>query len=365
MKKTLSLLLAVCLLMTAFSVNAFAVDSSQEANANLTKEYTAIFLGQLNRGDIDGDNKVTVEEASKILRIAAKLDDPQAGVNYDITGDGRVTTEDARRALRISSGLETGATNEEIFEYFKNELNTVKKSFPGFDKKTTKNTTDVRIAITGAPKVPVSLIPPKSIDINSNYEEIVSYYKRTEEAWKLVASDEDFDKMMGAAKDSYKNVETSKTVPAGSNTHYTQFPVMSKTYACKLDYEDIKGIKIVEKNGDFVITLTMNSYTYDEKNPYPATSYDSTERENLPYGKIFNLPTFNGGSTYVLEKIVLDKGTVVLTVNAETGVIKEVNYSYTYTTTVKITTDEEELDGIEMRTRDVSSYNENYVMLTQ
>ena len=59
MKKTLSLLLAVCLLMTAFSVNAFAADSSQEANANLTKEYTAIFLGQLNRGDIDGDNKVT------------------------------------------------------------------------------------------------------------------------------------------------------------------------------------------------------------------------------------------------------------------------------------------------------------------
>ena len=33
MRKTLSLLLAVCLFMTAFSVNAFAADSSQEANA--------------------------------------------------------------------------------------------------------------------------------------------------------------------------------------------------------------------------------------------------------------------------------------------------------------------------------------------
>ena len=359
MKKTLSLLLAVCLLMTAFSVNAFAADSSQEANANLTKEYTAIFLGQLNRGDIDGDNKVTVEEASKILRIAAKLDEPQAGVNYDITGDGRVTTEDARRALRISSGLEMGATNEEIFEYFKNELNTVKKSFPGFDKKTTAKTTDARISVTGAPSL---LLYP---DINANNEEIVSYYKRTEKTWKLVASNEEYNNMLDSAQEVYTPVETSKTVPAGSNTHYTQFPIMSKTYTCKLDYEDIKGIKIVEKNGDFVITLTMNSYTYDEKNPYPATSYDSTERENLPYGKIFNLPTFNSGGNYNLEKIVFDKGTVVLTVNAETGVIKDVNYSYTYTTTIKMNTDGEDTDGIEMRMKNVSSYNENYVMLTQ
>lgn len=77
MKKVLSLLLAVCLFVTAFSVNAFAADSSAEANANLTKEYTAIFLGQLNRGDLDGDNKVTVEEAKRYLRIAAKLDEPQ------------------------------------------------------------------------------------------------------------------------------------------------------------------------------------------------------------------------------------------------------------------------------------------------
>ena len=44
MKKALSLLLAVCLFITAFSVNAFAADSSQEANANLTKEYTEAFL---------------------------------------------------------------------------------------------------------------------------------------------------------------------------------------------------------------------------------------------------------------------------------------------------------------------------------
>lgn len=358
MKKTLSLLLAVCLLLTTFSVNAFAADSSEEANANLTKEYTEIFLSQLNRGDLDGDKKVTVEEAKKYLRIAAKLDEPEAGVNYDMTGDGRVTTEDARRALRIASGLELGATDEEVFNYFKNEINTVKVVFPGFNKTTTAKTTDARINVSGAPKI---LFYP---DINANNEEVVSYYKRTEETWKLAATEEEFNDMLKSAEAVYDPVETKKAVETGSKSHYTQFPVMSKTYTCKLDFSDIKSIEVEEKNGQFIITMSMDSFTYDEKNPYPATSYESAERESLPYGKIFNLPTFNNNN-YVLEKVVLDKGKVTLTVDAQTGEIENVDFFYRYTTTMQLVTDEsdESTEGIVMKMKNVSEYNENYVML--
>ncbi|MBQ6935021.1 MAG: hypothetical protein IJN49_00605, partial [Clostridia bacterium] len=323
MKKVLSLLLTVCLLMTAFSVNAFAADSSEEANANLTKEYTEIFSSQLNRGDLNGDNKVTVDEAKKFLRIAARLDEPEANVNYDLTGDGKVTTEDARRALRIASGLEMGATDEEIFNYFKNEINTVKITFPGFDRTVTSQCTDARIAVTGAPKIP--LYP----DINANYEEIRSYYKRTEKTWKLVASDEEYKAMLDDAESTYEPDVVTKTVDKGSKSHYTYFPVMSLSNTCRLDFEDIKDIKLdSSKDGKFIITMTMDKYTYDEKNPYPATTYEATERENLPYGKIFNLPTFNQNNQYEVEKVVLDEGKVILTVDSATGRVIDADFTY-------------------------------------
>ena len=359
MKRVLSISLAVCLFMTAFSFNVFAADSSAEANANLTKEYTEILLSQINRGDLDGDNKVTVEEASKYLRIAARLDEPQAGVNYDITGDGRITTEDARRALRIASGLEIGATDEEIFEYFTNELNSVKITFPGFNRTVTGICTDARISVSGAPKIP--FYP----DINANNEECVSYYKRTEKVWKLVASDEEYNNMLEEAKAVYEpNVKTKK-VETGSKSHYTYFPVMSLSNTCRLSFDEIKDVSLKSQNGKFIVTVTMGSYTYDEKNPYPATTYEDAERQSLPYGKIFNLPEFNDGSGYEIEKVVLDNGKVTLEVDSTTGEIINVDFFYRYTTTMEVVSSDAETSGMVMKMKNVVEYDENYAMLVQ
>lgn len=318
MKKVLSLLLAICLLVTAFSVNAFAADSSEEANANLTKEYTEIFLGQLNRGDLDGDNKVTVEEAKKYLRVAAKLDEPQTGVNYDLTGDGKVTTEDARRALRIASGLEMGATNEEIFEYFKNELNTVKLAFPGFERKTTSTCKSAKIAIKSE---------PESI-LDTSEVEFIDYIEGKKTMFILMGKKAEYEELYADALKKYEPVVSNRVVSTGSSSHYSYFPLAGRSNACYLNYEDIKSIEIKESNGQFIITLSMNNYTYDEKNPYPATAYEDEERLKLPYGKIFNIPQFNEAEEMDITKVVLDKGKVVLKVDSQTGKIDDVDYFY-------------------------------------
>ncbi len=318
MKKVLSLLLAVCLFVTAFSVNAFAVDSSDEANANLTKEYTEAFLAKFNRGDLNGDNKVTVEEAAKVLRIAAKLDEPEVGIDYDLNGDGKISTEDARRALRIASGLEIGATNEEIFEYFKNELNTVKLAQPGFERTTTSTCKSAKIAIKSNP---ASIMDTSEI-------EFIDYIEDQKATFIFLGKKAEYEELYANALKKYEPLVSSKTIDTGSSSHYSYFPVATRPYSCYLSYEDIKAVTIKENNSQFIITVTMNSYTYDEKNPYPATIYEDDERLKLPYGKVFNIPQFNEAEEMDIQKVVLDKGKVVLKVDSSTGKIDDVDYFY-------------------------------------
>lgn len=60
------------------------------------------------KGDVDGDGKVTAEDARKILRASAGLEQltGQAADSADMDGDGKITAADARQALRKSAGLE-------------------------------------------------------------------------------------------------------------------------------------------------------------------------------------------------------------------------------------------------------------------
>ena len=326
MKRLLTISLIFCLLLSATTVNAFAADTANSTGESLTQEYTDLFHKQLYRGDLDNNGKVTIDEAKQYLRIAAKLEDPQAGVDYDMTGDGKITTDDARRVLRIASGLETAATNEEIFEYFKKELNSVKKEFPGFERTTVSTCTSAKVTITDAPK---GLL----YDFNATNEEYVDYLKRNEKMLKM-ADEAEYNKMLAEAQAVYKPIEKTKTVAPGSTSHYSYFPVVRLTYACNLDFNEVKSITFKQDGGSYIITIKLGSYTYNEKNPYPATVYDDAERQKLPYGKIFNIPEFNDTSSYELKKVVLDKGEVILKVDAETGKILTVDYSYQCTSSV-------------------------------
>ena len=59
------------------------------------------------RGDMDGDGEITVADALKALRIAAKLADPtpEAVAIGDVDNDGEITVADALKILRVAAKL--------------------------------------------------------------------------------------------------------------------------------------------------------------------------------------------------------------------------------------------------------------------
>ncbi len=329
MKKLVSVLLATVLLLSAGSVNAFAAEDTgeQEDKNALTEGYTKAFLAKQTCGDVTEDGIVDITDARKALRVAAKIEAGEETVNYDVNKDGIVSVEDARYVLRVASGIEITVTKEDIFDYFTDEINSVKKTFPGFVRTTTTTCTSSKIKITGAPK---SLL----YDLNADNVEWIDYLKDNETILKLGGADE-YAEMIAEAEAIYEPVIKNKTIEEGNKQHYTYFPVASLANACRLSFDEVKNIDIKNVDGHFFITLTLGKYTYEGENPYPATSYEYTERQNIPYGKIFNLPEFNysDGATE-LQKVVLENGKVVIEMDAKSGEIMDVDYSFRCTSVV-------------------------------
>ena len=89
MKKQISVLLLVCILLGCFALNAAAYA----------------------KGDVSGDGEITAEDARLCLRKAVGLETYEAGSDEynacDVTGDNEVTAEDARLILRAAVGLES------------------------------------------------------------------------------------------------------------------------------------------------------------------------------------------------------------------------------------------------------------------
>ena len=355
MKKVFSLLVVVCLLVSVFSINVFA---AEEAVKNtLTKGYTETFNSQLYRGDVTGDSKLTIEDASEYLRVASKIKEPKANVDYDLTKDGKITTADARKALRIASGLESTATDEEIFQYFLNEINSVKNEKPGYLRTATGTCKAAKITITGAPL--------KSL--NATNMEYVDYLKKNKTMFVLAlgggdAGQAEYNKMIAEAQSVYEPQVNKKVIEAGSSQHYTYFPVQGLSPACSLKMEDIEDIVLNIVDSHYIITVTFKDYTYDESNPYPATSAEYKSRQQLPYGKIFNLPEFNDEDKYELNKVKLEDGKVTVKMNSTTGEIINVDYYFKYTADMTVINNSEE-DTAE--TKDMVTKMTNTVVLDE
>ena len=63
-------------------------------------------LKEIQLGDVNGDNKLTYEDALKILRYSINLEELKFVSLADINGDGNVNYSDALTILRRSIGLE-------------------------------------------------------------------------------------------------------------------------------------------------------------------------------------------------------------------------------------------------------------------
>ncbi|MBO4584252.1 MAG: dockerin type I repeat-containing protein, partial [Clostridia bacterium] len=62
---------------------------------------------EYKRGDMDGDNEITVADALRALRIAAKLVQPTDNdmLTGDVDKDGDITVADALKILRVAAKL--------------------------------------------------------------------------------------------------------------------------------------------------------------------------------------------------------------------------------------------------------------------
>ncbi len=360
MKKIIGIILSICVLLTAFSFNAFAADEvTAEDPHKETREYTEAFNKQLSKGDITGDSKVTTEDASEYLKVAAKLKAPKENVNYDYTGDGKVTTADARKALRVASGLEASVSDEEVFDYFLNEINTVKSTMPGFKRTATGTCKSAKISVSGAPLLLNSL--------NCKDKEYVDFIRDNEALLKDKENPEEYDKMLEEAKNLYNPQKESKVVPAANRVqHINSYPVSGLSVSCRLTFDDIESVSFKTEGNYYLITITLGDYKYDSKNPYPAAPSQQSERKDIPYGKVFNLLELSEADAKKLKQVDLKDGKVTLKIDSTTGEIINADYFFKITTVLEDVSTAEGVGGkvynIVMQTKMAYEFDEFFDM---
>lgn len=131
MKKIISVICAVVLLVSSVSVSAFAL-TKEEADETLAAQ-NAIFKEIISeRIDVNNSGKIEAADARLVLLCSAGLKNDGMNVaNADIDKDGRVTAIDARIFLRLAAQLEkvenyVSLSNEEKFSYFLAIINSIK-----------------------------------------------------------------------------------------------------------------------------------------------------------------------------------------------------------------------------------------------
>ena len=103
-KRTLSVIIAICLLMTFALTTAFAVGNTNSDDTKLSLD--AEEPGFLT-GDVDGDGVVTARDAVMIQKYLAGIttfDDIQKSV-ADTNGDGQINIFDVTRIQRFVAGM--------------------------------------------------------------------------------------------------------------------------------------------------------------------------------------------------------------------------------------------------------------------
>ena len=188
MKKDISIILAVVMIVSTFSISAFALT-----------------------GDANNDEKITAVDARMILQYVAGLETAEDTTAYDINGDGKITAVDARIVLQIVAGLtehpDVVKQNEENLKRFVEALNSVKT-----------DASAVTLVSTTTYKCQETVVSPTV---------------------GLIISKEEIDASM---EDSYGTQEVNETY-TGEDIALAFPPTGTE---CTLTMDDIKSIKVTE-----------------------------------------------------------------------------------------------------------------------
>lgn len=350
MKKIISVILAVGILMCTLTANVFAASEDELTSAQKS-------MLKLKRADADGDGTYTTSDASLILKAAAGIVENSDSEQYDFDCDGTVSVADAQQVLKIASGIDTVLDEAEALELFNRSVNSVKSVRPGFEKTSTVVCPSIKVTTMNAP---ISDMNVTDLEFNLYIDKIVKlmntfpYNLALDDAMKAQLKE-----MQEEAKDAYEPQISEKSVARYSNAHYSYFPVTNLGWSSRLTVDDIKSVTCTVENGTIIYTVKMDSYTYvgDE---YPTGTSGFSERQKLPYGKAFNIPAFDESDGSELNKVTFSNGVIVLKEDLKTGDTLSADYSYSYV--ADITAAKQSDSDLVMKTKTSSNITENYIM---
>ena len=344
MKKTLSLLLVLCLCIGVLAVPAFAEgEPQQETVAQMIERYKALY-------DVDGDGNLTVTDATGLLRAVAGID-PSVG-DHDLDNNGTTDLADVRLLLLASATGKAVVPESALLEAFNTKLNDVKKTTkPGFTRTATSQCSSILVTASGYPLLFNRL--------NVTNMEMKEYVKRMERYMTgALAGDEgeaQYAQLVEETNKAYEKQITVKDVEPGTAQHYTQFPVNNFGWSSNLTNNDIAGITANVSGGKVTLTVTMGTSSYGQ-GQYPT---DKSEIVKLPYGKAFNLPELSDSSV-TLKSVKLYNGKIILVLDETTDQPITADYAFNYDfTTLKV----ENIDDrtVTMTVASKVAQTENYV----
>ena len=374
MKKILSAILVIVMIMSAFCINV----SAEEAVELSPVEKSEI---KLRNADADRDGTYSISDVQLLLKAAAGTGEDKA--EYDINSDGYTSVEDALAVLREATGVKPLLTDAEALELANAKLNGVKVEKPGFDCVSTAQCTSMKITqkIT-AEGTMAGLITGLLKDMNYTDLEYDKYVdkmvaqlesskdsirkdKNLTEAQKQAELAE-VDRQIAAMEksgDTYKDVDRAeKTVVAGNiNGHKNYFPVAGQVeVSSSLTLADIEKITYTVIDNEITFDIVMKDYSYTNST-YPKTSAGLAD---LPYGKVFNLPYLRGESGSTLIKADYKNGNVKVILDKDTAEITTAAYSYDYFSNIKAPVQSNSQDGltlkVEMSTKMNATVNETF-----
>lgn len=281
MKKIISVLLSAILLMSCFSMSAFAYVETDESQQIINDAWEAALGGVA--GDANGDGAFNAGDArSTLLYSAGLLSDGFNTAKADLDGDGRVTAIDARLLLRVSAQLEPQDTlysDAALLNLFNAMANDVKYSSYKF-----------RRAAVGT-----------NIDITTDNQAAIDKFNKQISS---LGEDMDLGEMLTESKgtSSYSCTGKSASPSVAADTNY---PVEDRDFVSMLTSSDIKSAvyktgdtftytpkrttgQTVKDEGDVVTVAGLDSLTvYINNEKVTTVPEDTTE---LSHGKCFDVP---------------------------------------------------------------------------
>lgn len=280
MKKIISAICAVVILLSSVSVSAFAL-TKEDADAAIATKQVA-FEEVFNR-------VISASDARDVLLTSAGLaTENENSKLFDIDRDGKITAIDARIHLRISAKLDNlnNYYDEVKFEYFNAIINSVKPS----DYKFYESVEEVIEKVNYTDYNNVVGEMNRQLELFSSYDETMKGF--------------DFGAEIKAAEGDKSSSYLMSNSQVKNENNY---PVKTNELACFASFDDVQKIEC-KTNQSFTFerySSISNSKLYEET----VTGLDSITVYFKPEGVTFSGNNYNG----VFDNLKLGKAFDILT----------------------------------------------------